>query len=924
MTTETKIIELKEQGVKAVTDALKALGLEAETAASRMDNGFKRASSSANTLANQQKILSEAKRQGVGYANLLREALERMTAAEIKTASSAANLSKSVNNLKNLANAAAAAVTSLGNVSYVAGQKINAFQQALAAGSNVARAFNNAVGGISGAVSTVGGLVGKVGTGFANFGKQLQNIGGQASTLTGILGGLASALSIRNLITSTDDITSVMNTLRQSFNEDLPSISTSFGRIVDISRDGVTALNKSIIDVSQGMSDVNTAVKTVQPLTLDNLRDGLTKSAAQAETLFTKLMDIANNTAQPIKELSGAFASMNASARGLGISEDNALEAVNALSKGFYAFGIQGEESGRVLRQINQVFSKGVLQAEEFNQMMETSKNIVNLFGVVTGKTTAQLRQMMQTGQYTARNLISDLVKASPKLSEAMKATTLTISGALTQLNNGWLNYLKSSGAASTANQLFVETLGLIANNLTIVIPMIGAFVAAFSFTLVLGQLGALITMLSNPFTAAILAAVAAFSVLVAVTGSFGEAWARIKETTAPVINWMVTTFQTLKPLIVETATVVGNNLSSAFKLFSDALGQANIPFGEILKVASAIVALSLAGVFIGISGAIKTLAEIFSTLSSILRSIYDTIVMVIDKFLVFMRLKDAVAGTNDTDRIVNESNNLVPQSLKAARNGASWRVSGAAGVDNQIVSFRASPGERVIVQTPHQQATGSLPKFRDGGGFTVGFGGLNYFGEASKSDTSSSTTEVLKAAIKEEVKKEAKKNPLEMLFKTETLWDDPNNPANPQKTNGVFQAVWEYYQRRRNGAGGHGSNRGWTGGGVFTGAMSAEDHASVRRNGVFAARDGLDMLVPGAGAVDSRFMPMMVSPGESVHVRTPSQRRAAEAAENGGRNVSVVQNFTVRSADDLRRSQQQVKRDMARAVIGAAQKIGY
>lgn len=51
----------------------------------------------------------------------------------------------------------------------------------------------------------------------------------------------------------------------------------------------------------------------------------------------------------------------------------------------------------------------------------------------------------------------------------------------------------------------------------------------------------------------------------------------------------------------------------------------------------------------------------------------------------------------------------------------------------------------------------------------------------------------------------------------------------------------------------------------------------------------GGDMLVRGAGGTDSRIAAFRVTPGESIHVRTPQQRREAEQAQGGARGVQVV-----------------------------------
>lgn len=61
----------------------------------------------------------------------------------------------------------------------------------------------------------------------------------------------------------------------------------------------------------------------------------------------------------------------------------------------------------------------------------------------------------------------------------------------------------------------------------------------------------------------------------------------------------------------------------------------------------------------------------------------------------------------------------------------------------------------------------------------------------------------------------------------------------------------------------------------------------------------GGDMLVGGSGGPDTKIAAFKVSPGESIHVRTPQQRDTAQAAQGGGgaRAVTINLNGTGRDA---------------------------
>ncbi|HSN27488.1 MAG TPA: tape measure protein [Kofleriaceae bacterium] len=72
---------------------------------------------------------------------------------------------------------------------------------------------------------------------------------------------------------------------------------------------------------------------------------------------------------------------------------------------------------------------------------------------------------------------------------------------------------------------------------------------------------------------------------------------------------------------------------------------------------------------------------------------------------------------------------------------------------------------------------------------------------------------------------------------------------------------------------------------GALGGGMTGFDYMASGSPGRYAfpgfARGG-DMLVSGAGAPDSKLAMFRVSPGESIHVRTPEQRAAAAASAGG------------------------------------------
>lgn len=82
---------------------------------------------------------------------------------------------------------------------------------------------------------------------------------------------------------------------------------------------------------------------------------------------------------------------------------------------------------------------------------------------------------------------------------------------------------------------------------------------------------------------------------------------------------------------------------------------------------------------------------------------------------------------------------------------------------------------------------------------------------------------------------------------------------------------------------------------GLIGGGMTGFDYMTPGGGGRYALpgfATGGDMLVGGAGAPDSKLAMFRVSPGESIHVRTPQQREAAMAGGAGGTTIVNAFNF--------------------------------
>lgn len=87
---------------------------------------------------------------------------------------------------------------------------------------------------------------------------------------------------------------------------------------------------------------------------------------------------------------------------GAGIEAEKAEVILDSLNKVFITYGVTGEKASRALLGVSQVFSKGKVNAEELTQQIGEQIPIWHLMAEATGRTQAELREMVFQGEISA------------------------------------------------------------------------------------------------------------------------------------------------------------------------------------------------------------------------------------------------------------------------------------------------------------------------------------------------------------------------------------------------------------------------------------------------------------------------------------------------------------------------------------------
>jgi uncharacterized protein (TIGR02594 family) len=136
------------------------------------------------------------------------------------------------------------------------------------------------------------------------------------------------------------------------------------------------------------------------------------------------------------------FSKFNASARLSGASVKQVQTVFTGLSAAFAAFHLSPEAQGNAMLAVEQMYSKGTIQAEELKrQLSQYIPGAYELLAQSMGMTTAKMTKLMQEGKIGAENmelLAKSLMQLyGPQLAAANRSAT----GQIQQLSNSWTRF---------------------------------------------------------------------------------------------------------------------------------------------------------------------------------------------------------------------------------------------------------------------------------------------------------------------------------------------------------------------------------------------------------------------------------------------------------------------------------------------------
>ncbi|NCC05662.1 MAG: hypothetical protein EOM37_16850, partial [Proteobacteria bacterium] len=240
---------------------------------------------------------------------------------------------------------------------------------------------------------------------------------------------------------------------------------SQLGKQMGVSAAGISAVNGASRSASSSLSMLGTAaqaalayfsVQTViefsravldAGIAMDSLQRSFVavtgSQAAAAETL-SFLREEAGRLGQNFYALAPEFKNVMAAARGTAMEGENVRKMFSAIAAASTALGLSADDTHGTLRALQQMMSKGKIQAEELRgQLGERLPGALNLMAKAMGVSTAELNKMMEDGKLLADEALPKLTAEIERVYGAAAETAALESAqaAVNRLSQEWTEF---------------------------------------------------------------------------------------------------------------------------------------------------------------------------------------------------------------------------------------------------------------------------------------------------------------------------------------------------------------------------------------------------------------------------------------------------------------------------------------------------
>ncbi|GKJ60288.1 hypothetical protein NUKP32_49750 [Klebsiella variicola] len=280
---------------------------------------------------------------------------------------------------------------------------------------------------------------------------------------------MASAEQVGNIVYEVEMNVARLIEAQQQVNKRLDQMDSKFEKSSRSAGRFEGALNKVGVAIAAAFT-IDAAKKLIaigdEMVTLQARIARLSPSIDVAKDTLASLSAIASQTGSGLYETEKLWESLTTSLKETGATNAQVLSLTATLQKIGTIGGSSAEEMSNALRQFGQSMAKGVIQAEEFNSVIEQMPELARQIAAGLGISIGDLRKRMLEGKLTAQDALNAIQRQSQSVNEEFDKMPVSIDRAKNSLDVAFKNAINDLNQAIGLTTTLAGLMQSVADNL--------------------------------------------------------------------------------------------------------------------------------------------------------------------------------------------------------------------------------------------------------------------------------------------------------------------------------------------------------------------------------------------------------------------------------------------------------------------------
>lgn len=280
---------------------------------------------------------------------------------------------------------------------------------------------------------------------------------------------MASAEQVGNIVYEVEMNVARLIEAQQQVNKRLDQMDSKFEQSSRSAGRFEGALNKVGVAIAAAFT-IDAAKKLIaigdEMVTLQARIARLSPSIDVAKDTLASLSAIASQTGSGLYETEKLWESLTTSLKETGATNAQVLSLTATLQKIGTIGGSSAEEMSNALRQFGQSMAKGVIQAEEFNSVIEQMPELARQIAAGLGISIGDLRKRMLEGKLTAQDALNAIQSQSRSVNAEFEKMPVSIDRAKNSLDVAFKNAINDLNQAIGLTTTLAGLMQSVADNL--------------------------------------------------------------------------------------------------------------------------------------------------------------------------------------------------------------------------------------------------------------------------------------------------------------------------------------------------------------------------------------------------------------------------------------------------------------------------